>query len=162
MPIYEFYCDDCNVIFNFLSSTINTSSSPDCPQCGKAKLPRQISRFATVRSKGLDENDPYVALDESKMEKAFESIMKEAGSVNEEDPRQLASLMRKFTDTTGLNLGDAMNEAMSRMEAGEDPEVIEQEMGDILEDDDLSLEAVKRKFKTAKAATVQDEKLYKL
>ena len=25
MPIYEFYCPDCNTLFNFFSRTINTS-----------------------------------------------------------------------------------------------------------------------------------------
>ena len=28
IPIYEFYCDDCNIIFNFLSSSVNTSTNP--------------------------------------------------------------------------------------------------------------------------------------
>ncbi|XCN71926.1 MAG: FmdB family zinc ribbon protein [Candidatus Electrothrix aestuarii] len=35
MPIYEFYCQDCNTIFNFFSSRINTEKRPDCPKCGK-------------------------------------------------------------------------------------------------------------------------------
>jgi len=44
--------------------------------------------------------------------------------------------MRKLTDMTGLNLGDGMEEALSRMERGEDPEAIESEMGDTLEGED--------------------------
>lgn len=96
------------------------------------------------------------------MERAFESLMKEADSINEDDPRQMAALMRKFTNQTGLNLGDGMEEAMCRMEAGEDPEKIEQEMGDMLGDDDFSLEALQRKVRSQKSAPIQDEKLYRL
>ena len=59
------------------------------------------------------------------MEKAFMSLMQEAENVNEDDPRQMAALMRKFTDKTGIQLGDSMEEALGRMEAGEDPDRIE-------------------------------------
>ncbi len=162
MPIYEFYCDSCNVIFNFFSSKIDTSSEPDCPKCGKQKLARQISKFSTIRTNGQGEGDPLSGLDETKMEKAFESLMKETESLNEDDPRQVASLMRKFTDQTGLNLGGVMDEAISRMEAGEDPDTIEREMGDLLGEDDFSLETMKNKIRPGKAAPVLDEKLYKL
>ena len=41
--------------------------------------------------------------------------------------------MRKLTDMTGLELGDGMQEALKRMDAGEDPDAIEAEMGDLLE-----------------------------
>lgn len=161
MPIYEFYCDDCNMIFNFFSSRINTETQPDCPKCGKVRLERQISKFATIRS-GAQEEDPLAGLDETKMERAFESLMKEAEGMNEDDPRQMASLMRKFTDQTGLNLGDAMEEAISRMEAGEDPDQVEKEMGDLLGDDDFSIESLKKKAAGSKPKPIQDEKLYTL
>ncbi len=162
MPIYEFYCDSCNVIFNFFSSRIDTTSSPDCPKCGRLKLSRQISKFAIVRSGDHEADNDFAGLDEAKMEQAFESLMKDAEGINEDDPRQMASLMRKFTSQTGLNLGDAMEEAMSRMEAGEDPDQIEQEMGDLLGDDDFSIEALRKKVKSDRPKPVQDEKLYKL
>lgn len=162
MPIYEFYCDNCNMLFNFFSSRINTEASPDCPKCGKEKIERQISKFATIRSGGQEEEDPLAGLDETKMERAFETLMKEADGINEDDPRQMASLMRKFTDQTGLNLGDTMEEAISRMEAGEDPDQVEKEMGDLLGDDDFSIEALKKKVGGRKPRPVQDEKLYTL
>jgi hypothetical protein len=41
--------------------------------------------------------------------------------------------MRKLSEATGMNLGPAMEEALRRMERGEDPEAIEAEMGDLLE-----------------------------
>jgi len=35
MPIYEFYCEDCNTLFNFFSRTVNTDKQPPCPRCRK-------------------------------------------------------------------------------------------------------------------------------
>jgi putative FmdB family regulatory protein len=141
MPMYEFLCSDCNVIFTFFSRSINTSSTPLCPNCCNNTLSRMVSQFAyTGKAKGSDEqagDDPMSSLnlDESKMEQALEALASEAGSINEEDPRQAANLMRKLTSMTGLKLGDKMEDALSRMEAGADPDEIEQQMGDIDEND---------------------------
>jgi len=55
--------------------------------------------------------------------------------MDEEDPRQAAQLMRKLSDMTGLKLGPGFQEALSRMEAGEDPEQVEAELGDALEEE---------------------------
>lgn len=164
MPIYEFYCDDCNVIFNFISSRVNTEKIPNCPQCGKEKLTKQISGFATIgkAKKSGDESDMLAGLDETKMEQAFNSMMNEAEHINEDDPRQMASLMRKFTTETGVHLDDSMDEAISRMEAGEDPEQVEKEMGDLLNEGDMSLESVKKKIRSSPLAPIRDEKLYDL
>lgn len=123
-----------------------------------------MSTFATI-GKASEENDGVMAgLDESKMEEAFGSLMQEAGGMNEDDPRQMATLMRKFTEKTGMNLGDTMEEAISRMEKGEDPDHIEKEMGDRLEGDDLfSFEGMKKKvLSTEKLSPSHDEKLYEL
>ncbi len=162
MPIYEFYCDQCNVIFNFLSSRVNTSKIPDCPRCGKPDMSKQISTFATIGKAKDESEDPFAGFDESKMENAFESLMKEAGSVNEDDPRQMASLMRKFTSQTGMQMGDSMEEALSRMESGEDPEQVEKEMGDLISEDDFSLDSMKKKVMKRVKKPVHDEKLYEL
>ncbi|RLB23875.1 MAG: zinc ribbon domain-containing protein [Deltaproteobacteria bacterium] len=139
MPIYEFYCSECHRIFNFFSRSINTEKRPLCPKCGKVKLERWMSVFATVKNRGdtdSDEDMPIPDLDEAKMEKAMNLLAREADHMDEDDPRQAANLMRKLTDMTGLKLGPGMEEALRRMEAGEDPEQIEEEMGDILEEED--------------------------
>jgi hypothetical protein len=89
----------------------------------------------TGRAKEDGEMDD-LPFDEGKMEKAMQMLAGEADKINEDDPRQAAQLMRKLTHMTGLDLGDGMEEALSRMEQGEDPEKIEAEMGDLLEGDD--------------------------
>ncbi|MCP4666689.1 MAG: zinc ribbon domain-containing protein [Deltaproteobacteria bacterium] len=136
MPIYEFYCPKCHVIFNFFSKSMNTEKRPLCPRCRKIELDRRMSVFATSRNRGEEDDMPVPDMDEAKMEKAMHLLAREAEHVDEEDPRQAADLMRKLTDMTGLNLGSGMEEALARMEAGEDPEKIEAEMGDILEGED--------------------------
>lgn len=163
MPIYEFYCPDCNTIFNFFSRRINTEKQPDCPKCGRKKIRRQMSVFATIgKAKENDSADPLAGIDETKMEQAFECLMRDAGSINEEDPRQMANLMRRFSDKTGISLGDRMEEALARLESGEDPDLIEQEMGDLMDGEDFSLEAMRKKASSAGRPPAKDDKLYEL
>jgi hypothetical protein len=102
--------------------------------------------------------------DEGKMEKAMNMLAGEAENINEEDPRQAANLMRKLTDMTGMELGPGMQEALKRMEAGEDPDAIEAEMGGLLEDEEPFLMPEKKgRAKGAKrAAPRRDETLYDL
>ena len=164
MPIYEFLCPDCNTIFNFFSRRINTEKQPDCPECGRKKIQRQMSTFATIgKATEPGQDDPLAGIDESKMEKAFEGLLREAENINEEDPRQMANLMRKFSDKTGISLGDKMEEALSRLEAGEDPNSIEQDMGELLDGDEgFDLEAMKKKVLTGPKPPKKDDRLYEL
>lgn len=164
MPIYEFFCPDCNTVFNFLSRRINTDKQPDCPRCGREKIQRQMSIFATIgKAKDDEGGDPMAGIDESRMEKAFEGLLREAENINEDDPRQMAGLMRKFSDKTGISLGDSMEEALSRLEAGEDPESVEQDMGDLLDaGDSFSLEDMKKKILSGPKPPKRDDKLYEL
>ena len=129
---------------------------------GKKELARQISTFDTIGKAREESDDQFAGLDEAKMEHAFTSLMREAEHINEDDPRQMASLMRKFTSQTGVHLGDSMEEAISRMEAGEDPEQVEKEMGELLSDEDFSLESMKKKVLRQSSKPVHDEKLYEL
>ena len=75
-------------------------------------------------------------IDESKMEQAVMALANDADGINEDDPRQAVQLMRKFSKMTGLEFGDSMQNALSRMESGEDPENIESEMGALMDDED--------------------------
>ncbi len=140
MPIYEFYCPDCHTVYNFFSARIDTGASPDCPHCQRRRLARKPSTFATLKhqGEGEDAGDSFSGLDESKLEGAMESLMQEMGGLeNEEDPRAMGHLMRRFGELSGLEMGDRMEEMIQRMEAGEDPESLEEEMGGDLEGDDF-------------------------
>ena len=138
MPVYEFYCPDCHSIYNFFSRRVDTTTRPICPVCGRLELERQASLFAISRGRGESEENAELppGMDEEKMMRAFESMAGEFEKVDENDPKQAARMMRRLFESTGMKLGDGMAEAMRRMEAGEDPDQVEAEMGDLLEQED--------------------------
>ena len=165
MPIYEFYCHKCNTVYNFFSRTVNTEKIPLCPTCKRVKLKRQMSVFAKItggREEGGEE-DGMPPMDEAKMEKAMAMLAGEADKISEDDPRQAANLMRKLSEATGMSLGPAMEEALRRMERGEDPEAIEAEMGDLLETEEpFILEGGQGRKGARKAKPRVDETLFDL
>jgi putative FmdB family regulatory protein len=144
MPIYEFYCTDCNTIFSFFSKRVDTTTQPACPRCGRRKLPRQVSRFATAGKgkspESAEGDDLPPGFDEAKMEGLMENMAHEAEGIDENNPRQMAQMLRKLHDATGMPLGDQAQEAIRRMEAGESPEKIEEEMGDIFGDEEPEMD----------------------
>ncbi len=164
MPIYEFYCKNCNTLFGFFSKTVNTSKTPLCPKCGILPLSRQMSAFAFTGKAQEDSGMEAPPFDESKMEQAMQMLAGEAENINEDDPRQAANLMRKLTDMTGIELGPGMQEAIRRMESGEDPEQIESEMGDVLgEEEPFLLSGKKGKISAGKQKPpLRDDTLYDL
>jgi putative FmdB family regulatory protein len=164
MPIYEFYCDDCNTIFNFFSRSVNTSKKPKCPKCRTRPLSRRMSAFAVTGRAKEEGGSDDLPFDETRMEKAMQALASEAGAIDEENPRQAANLMRKLTDMTGLELGPGMTEALRRMEKGEDPDQIEAEMGDLLEGEDPFLLPGKKGSRAAgkRPPPQRDETLYDL
>jgi len=163
MPIYEFYCGKCNTLYNFYSRSVNTTKIPSCPKCKNVKLSRQMSVFAALTGKAGEDTDedPLRGIDESKMEKAMMQLASEAEKIKDDDPKAAAQLMRKLSDTAGLKLGDGFEEALQRLEQGDDPDKIDQEMGDILSAEDPFGEK-KRSNKRASRKPRQDETLYDL
>ena len=164
MPIYEFYCKACNTIYNFFSRTINTEKIPDCPRCKNIKLIRKMSSFASVsgRKEGGEGDETMPNFDEAKLEKAMNMLADKAGNINENDPRQAAMLMKKLSEATGVSMGAGMEEALRRMERGEDPDKIEEEMGDILEGEEPFIIEDKGKRGRKKPRPQIDETLYEL
>jgi putative FmdB family regulatory protein len=163
MPIYEFYCRKCNTIYSFFSKSVNTDKIPKCPKCKKISLARQMSVFAAITGGGREDaaSDPLAGMDESKMERAMMQFAAEAEKMKDDDPRAAANLMRKLSESTGMKLGDGFQEALKRLEAGEDPDKIDEEMGDILSDEDPFGEK-KVGRKQAMRQPRKDETLYDL
>ncbi|MGA1865759.1 MAG: FmdB family zinc ribbon protein [bacterium] len=146
MPIYEFLCLDCNRIFSFLSKSFNEDRIPNCPKCKGKKMTKQISLVSPLISKsskqhpssqsGDESERPYDPAEEARMEKAMKVLEKEMAGMDEQnpDPRQLGRLMRRMSEITGEPMPEEMTEAVKRLEAGEDPEKIEEEMGDLFDE----------------------------
>lgn len=162
MPVYEFYCIDCHTIFNFLSRRVNTDKKPACPRCGRLDLERRVSLFAFSSGKKEEPVEGMPNMNEEKLERAMMGLAGEMEGMDENDPKQMARLMRRLKEATGLNLGQGMDEAIRRLESGEDPDRIEAEMGDIFDDDaPLTFEAVKG-IRRRVVPPAKDDNLYPL
>ncbi len=138
MPIYEFYCRDCHTIYNFFARRVDVQTIPACPKNNKHQLRRQMSRFAisSGRSEASESGGAEPDFDDEKMEQAMMEMAGEFDAVDEDDPKAMARMLRKLMDHTGMHVGQGMEEAMRRMEAGEDPDKIEEELGDVMEGED--------------------------
>ncbi|MFM7102947.1 MAG: FmdB family zinc ribbon protein [Verrucomicrobiota bacterium] len=141
MPIYEFACPKCRRIFSFLSKRVNPSHAPACPQCGGRKLSKEISRFAMIKgvaepkapAEGEDAGPPMPDLDDPRVEKAMGEMERDMEHLDENNPRHMAHLLKKMKDVMPAGtLPREMDVAIQRLEAGEDPEKIEADMGDVL------------------------------
>jgi len=119
-----------------------------------------MSTFATITNKEKGDESEDFSIDETKMEKALQVLEKEMPRLNDDDPRQTTQLLRKMTEAAGGTLDEGIEEALRRMEAGEDPEKIEAEMGDQLDPENIFSER-KKGGRRAKKITY-DETLYEL
>lgn len=139
MPIYEYACPKCRVIFNFLSKRVTPEKPPVCPKCGNKKMRKQMSRFAMTRrmkdegqgGEGGEEGMPD--FDDPKIVRAMNELERDMQHMDENNPRHMAHMMRKMKEM--LPAGTMPKEidiAIKRLEAGEDPEKIEEDMGDVL------------------------------
>jgi putative FmdB family regulatory protein len=138
MPVYEFYCSDCHTVFNFLARAAAPDRRPACPKCHQPELERRVSGFAISRGRKDEPSDEGMPdIDEARLEKALMGMAGEMEGLDDSDPRQMAKFMRRLTEATGMNLGSGFDEAIRRLESGEDPEKIEADMGDLLGDDTM-------------------------
>lgn len=130
MPIYEFFCGDCNALLNFFSARVDTSKKPDCPRCGRKRLERRPARFATLRPQSKDSlEDPLSDLDDPSLERLMAGMAGELETLGEsDDPRQYARVLRSMGRSAGLEMGPRMEELLSRLEAGSDLDELESEM----------------------------------
>lgn len=143
MPIYEFACPKCRVIFNFLSKRINPEHLPQCPKCGNKKMLKQVSAFALPRgakepTEGAPEGaegPPMPDMDERKLMRAMGEMERDMAHLDENNPKHLGRMMRKMQDMFPAHaMPRELEVAIKRLEAGEDPDKIEADMGDVLGD----------------------------
>ena len=146
MPIYEFLCTPCNRVYSFLTQSYDPDRTPTCPRCGSSDMHRRVSQFAFVRgggkSSGAGSADDDLAgadfepgggpdVDDPRVEREMMQLMSDAESMDENDPRQLGRLMRRMSEISGEPLDEEMEEAVRRLESGEDPERVEEDMGEL-------------------------------
>ncbi len=60
MPIYEYYCEKCDRVFDSLQAISRSDQPVDCPQCGRSSDRIMPTTFATMsKQKGLRERVPF-------------------------------------------------------------------------------------------------------
>jgi len=118
MPRYDYRCQSCkkrSVIFQTYAEY--GRKKVKCPHCGSAELQRLIGRVRVARS------------EESRLDEL--SDPSDWGDVDESDPRSMARMMRKMGSELGEDMPGEFDEVVDRLEAGEDPEEIEESMPDL-------------------------------
>jgi putative FmdB family regulatory protein len=126
MPIYEYRCAGCRRKVSVFFRSFNAVTDPVCPRCGGTQLTRLMSRVAVHRGGGGGDDD-FGGDD-------FGGML---DGVDENDPRSLARAMRRMSDETGEPIEPEMEEALGRLEAGEDPESVMAEMDEQMGGGDL-------------------------
>ncbi len=143
MPIYEYACPKCRVIFNFLSKRLKPDRLPACPECGNRKMAKQVSRFALSRrlkepaakTQSEGSEGPMPDLDDPRVEHAMMELERDMEHLDENNPKHMAHMMRKMKDLMPPgSVPKELDVAIKRLESGEDPEKIEEDMGDLLGD----------------------------
>src|SRR4030067_2216046 len=111
MPIYEYRCDDCGKISEFLLIKSEGTFTPQCKRCKSKKMSRVLSRVRVVRS------------EEIRMESLADPS--KWGGLDENDPKSMARWMKRMGQEMGEDVGDVdemIDEAMdeeSGSKAGE-------------------------------------------
>ncbi len=130
-------------------------------------MERLISKFA-VTGRAKEKSDAPSDAADPRIEKMMAEMEREMSGMDENnpDPRAMGRLMRKMSEATGQGVPAEMEQMIRRLEAGEDPEKLEEEFGDVFENmdvpDDMPGEAVAAGVKAKKARPTRDPKLYEM
>lgn len=117
MPNYEYRCLNCRKRFEkFLTYSQYGSVTVTCPYCSSENVQRRVGRIRIARS------------DESRMDDFSDPSGLDG---LEDNPRELGRMMRKMSRELGEDMGPEFNEVVGRLEAGQSPEQIEQDLPDL-------------------------------
>jgi putative FmdB family regulatory protein len=92
MPIYEYRCDDCGKISEFLLIRTDEVFVPQCKKCKSKKMSRVLSKVRAIRS------------EESRMESLADPS--KWGDLDERDPKSMAKMMKRLGKEFGEDLGE--------------------------------------------------------
>src|SRR5882757_7136648 len=137
MPIYEFYCPDNHTIYQFYAKTLAQGKlTPRCPDNPKFKLKKLLSAFAVTSGGKKDEPAemktmpaPGDAAEDARMEAAMGAMEQEFSSVDENDPKAMARMMRRMSELTGEKIDGEAEEVVRKLEEGADPDSLEDQLG---------------------------------
>jgi hypothetical protein len=136
MPIYEYYCPDNHTIYQFYAKTVaQGQTTPKCPDNPKFTLKKLVSAFAIKSGGAKDdalEQKPASAEDspeDARLDAAMGEMEKEFASVDENDPKAMARMMRRMSELTGEKIDGQFEEVVRKLEEGADPDSLEDQLG---------------------------------
>jgi len=134
MPLYEFYCQSCHMLFIFRSPRVDTESVPPCPRCN-ADLKREVSAFSYIMRGKNDSGMNEDAEVKNRMDQVVAKMTDrmQALADDESDPREAVSVLRAMAEAGGVQFKPDVMEAMARIDSGEDPEKIDQMFGEVFD-----------------------------
>lgn len=117
MPNYEYRCLNCRKRFEvFMAYSDYDARVVTCPHCKSENVQRRIGRVRVAHS----------------TESRLENMADPSSLVGlEDDPRALGKMMREMSRETGEELGPEFDDVVGRLEAGQSPEQIEQDLPDL-------------------------------
>lgn len=154
MPVYEFLCPKCQVIYNFHSNRVDTKTVPSCPKCDCDTLVRQVSAFSTVNIQEEAAEDVVL--------KSFSNLLDNIDEITADSSSDLVGSLQKFSKGCGAELGGKVDMAIERIRQGESPEQVEKDMGELLMNESFSLENVKLQIVKEGKKIQYDETFYNL
>ena len=96
MPIYEYRCDNCGRVSEFLLIKTDETFIPQCKRCKSKKMSRVLSRVRVVRS------------EESRMESLADPS--KWGGLDEKDPKSMARWMKRMSKEMGEDMGENVDQ----------------------------------------------------
>jgi hypothetical protein len=136
MPIYEYYCPDNHTIYQFYAKSVaQGQTTPKCPDNPTFRLRKVISAFAITSGGTKDEateKKPAPAGDsaeDARMDAAMGEMEREFASIDENDPKAMARMMRRMSELTGEKIEGQFEEVVRKLEEGADPDSLEDQLG---------------------------------
>jgi hypothetical protein len=186
MPIYEYYCPENHTIYQFYAKTLAQGQLvPRCPDNPAYQMRKVVSPFAVTRGGKKDDSAETPAApgsdkggdsaEDARLEAAMTAMEREFSSIDENDPRAMARMMRRMSELTGEKIDGEMEEVVRKLEEGADPDSLEEQLGGAEEGgaDDPYGEGMggpaapaadpkepKHRFKARRSAPRRDPRLY--
>jgi putative FmdB family regulatory protein len=137
MPIYEYKCGGCGRKVSLFFTSFSTAESRTaagenrCPRCDSVDLTRLMSRARTLRHATTGAGNDLANDD---FPEEFDAMggpdIGDMGLPDDDDPRAVARWARQMKEQMGseMDLGPEFDRALERIEAGEDPDKVMDDM----------------------------------
>lgn len=98
-------------------------------------MPRGAKESSSVTDENGEGGEPMPDMDDPRVMRAMSEMERDMAHMDENNPKHMAHMMKKMKDIMPAGMmPKELDIAIKRLEAGEDPEKIEADMGDVLGD----------------------------